>query len=462
MGGKMSIKVTHKKYGLGAVLKERYGGHECYVSFHNGVIAWLPKSSLNFDNSTMQPLPYSNNKSTNDRAINIEDKNFKYRMVIEALRAGIAPCSNIEGFTFGRDLEINKFKAFLNDENTGTQFILGEYGTGKSHLLEMLSLKALEQNWVVAKLDIDPSEAPLYKPKRIYKEIIDSLKYIKYNKICNFKDLIIDICDSKNSLQKRELWTHQYFGNAMTRFVNVKSDSIINEYVWEWLRGDGIDLFNYPKMYDYQTAGNIYSYILSAIGWAAHDVLGLKGLLILLDEAESMNKDYYNSRQYSLSNNFFKGIMLMCRNDPRLNEECRKYSFYNGNNNCLTGSLTDLHYCGISKHQFPFLWKEKSNTKVIFSFIDFNDEDLKEISEGSTLIELQKLDEPALHDVLLGIVDVYKKCYGTNVDKDYIESIFKSVPRDTIRKFIKGSVEALDIIRYHPDSDIRSLISGNN
>ncbi len=79
--------------------------------------------------------------------------------LINSLTAGVVPRIGLRHIAVGRKNEVN---AFLNDMNTiedgGASFrlISGQYGSGKSFLLQMIRNNAMDKNFVVADADLSP------------------------------------------------------------------------------------------------------------------------------------------------------------------------------------------------------------------------------------------------------------------------------------------------------------------
>ena len=79
--------------------------------------------------------------------------------LINSLTAGVVPRIGLRHIAVGRKNEVN---AFLNDmktiEDGGASFrlISGQYGSGKSFLLQMIRNNAMDKNFVVADADLSP------------------------------------------------------------------------------------------------------------------------------------------------------------------------------------------------------------------------------------------------------------------------------------------------------------------
>lgn len=79
--------------------------------------------------------------------------------LINSLTAGVVPRIGLRHIAVGQANEVN---AFLNDmktiEDGGASFrlISGQYGSGKSFLLQMIRNNAMDKNFVVADADLSP------------------------------------------------------------------------------------------------------------------------------------------------------------------------------------------------------------------------------------------------------------------------------------------------------------------
>jgi hypothetical protein len=77
--------------------------------------------------------------------------------IINSLNAGVVPRVGVEHIAVGREKELNSLFQNLNDIAEGVaafRFIIGNYGSGKSFLLQMIRNRAMEQGFVVADADL--------------------------------------------------------------------------------------------------------------------------------------------------------------------------------------------------------------------------------------------------------------------------------------------------------------------
>jgi hypothetical protein len=79
--------------------------------------------------------------------------------VINSLGAGVVPRVGLEYIAVGREQELKSLLSNLDDIAEGVaafRFIIGNYGSGKSFLLQLIRNHAIEQGFVVADADLSP------------------------------------------------------------------------------------------------------------------------------------------------------------------------------------------------------------------------------------------------------------------------------------------------------------------
>lgn len=421
----------HSEQEIGPVLDEA-------PVLDNETIRILPQQTIEF---TPQYSPFSSDS-------------FDARWVIEALRLGVVPHQKVGQFSCGRETESNHIDTWLSSD-MGCMILSGEYGSGKSHMLDLTAAKGIQNNWAVASIEIDPNESPFNQPKKIYRNIISSFVFQENDRLYGFREFFLKVLYSSDKQDLKKLSTHPYLGPLIKFWLkNYKQTDTFDEDLLNWIEGEEINIAGFPRMYGYQTASNIYCNILSGIGWAAHNILGLQGLLILVDEGEGIDKGFYNTYQIDKAENFIKGLILTSDSMPDLTEEIDEIKRNAASPGVKTGNLTGLRYCG-QKMIVPYLWEEKSHVKIMFSFIPYIIPIVLEkiiqddrICSRIPIIELEELNEDHLIELYDKIQRLYEVAYAFTSPNHIIDSL----PKDKTRLFVKSVVEALDVMRFNPET----------
>ncbi|MDX9723191.1 MAG: DUF2791 family P-loop domain-containing protein [Myxococcota bacterium] len=257
-------------------------------------------------------------------------------LTLEAMRLGVVPSTRVEAYTVGRDEEMAAIAADLGRveaDGGAVRVFLGDYGTGKTHLLEIAQLSALARGHLCARVVLDPSETSPSQPKRVFRAAMRSLRYPDRSESSGLglRPLLQQAIDNDEALaafdvkpakgrsteQRLEQGYHLYLSPALSYFKTLsrplsrpprKVDEAQREswleqqsnLLFEWLEGHPTvsnqlideELHklpgHHPKIYsllDYRPWSRIYGYLLSGIARLARAV-GYQGLTVLLDEAE--------------------------------------------------------------------------------------------------------------------------------------------------------------------------------
>ena len=422
----MADKETlHSRYGAGRVVGERHGGFEKRVLFRNGLERWVRLDDLKDVNrrpsKSLITLKFQH----------VPDEELSARQLIEAFRLGIVPDRHVEDFTFGRKREMEKLRKWLGMPSRSSLRVVGEYGVGKSHILAYAHRRALRDGFAVAAVDMDPNENPFHKPKRIFGRLVRSFRYISRvdNRERGFRDFL------QEALRAGFLDDHRYF----SRLIQPDDD------LWNWIEAREAaprPVLNfdpaykrYLSLFDFSNAANIYCYLISGLGWAAREALGLKGLLLLFDEAETVGARGH-TYQLQRGRQFITALIRMAANNRRLARH---------------PGITGLPY---SRHasDVPFLYRIPCGVRLLFAFTP--EVDWYRISElrRVPLMELQSLSAPALREVFEEICKFYGEAYDLSGDfkPGGLFPRLRSIRRNHTRTFVKGSVEALDLARFSP------------
>lgn len=101
------------------------------------------------------------------------------REIIDALRRGTVPKEGLDVLAVGLDRFAKNLDGELATARTGGavfKAVRGEYGSGKTFFSRHLAGRALGQGFAVAEVQISETETPLHKLETVYRRICDSLR----------------------------------------------------------------------------------------------------------------------------------------------------------------------------------------------------------------------------------------------------------------------------------------------
>lgn len=220
--------------------------------------------------------------------------------LLEALRLGAVPGGGLDLYTVGRERELAQVDADLTAVRGGAgaaRAILGDYGTGKTHLLEHVAARARAQGFLVGTTALDPVDVPASNPRRVYRALVERLSFPDADLGMGLLPLL-DRARGNADIKTRFLSDerHAYLTPALSLWNRI--DETTAEPVLDWLGGAAQDytpelnarygLYGkkaLPALMDYRPWAHIYAYLLSGLSAMAH-TLGYAGLVVLLDEAE--------------------------------------------------------------------------------------------------------------------------------------------------------------------------------
>lgn len=432
-------KVYHSIFGYGRVIGYRSRYKQAQVKFED-ITLWIEIEDL----EKVRPTDADKLTSASMKKL-IDLPSERARKAIEALRLGVVPESEIEEFTFHRQKEIEQIEQCFEQvekEGSSSAIIIGEYGTGKSHFLDFISSKALKKGFVVAKAEMDIYEIRPHRPKRLYAALMENIKWEPNGSINRLRDFIKFAINDQSAI--RVMDEHRFFKPILETFINKESSDL--DLICDFLEGkDGlrVDIIrkNYSNyklqaLYDSAYAADLYCYILTGLSNLTR-ALGFKGLIILIDEAESINYIDYNEKEKA--DNLIKGLLLACIKKHYRDKE--------------------LFHSTMRRLTFPYCFSFPSYLFVILAMTPrFEDYDEPDWYSKVKKIELSTIDESDMQDIFESLVQIYKIAYPNfQIEKmdDLKSTLFEiwmdfTTERIEFRQALKCIVEALDIKRHFP------------
>src|SRR4051794_13562676 len=173
--------VIHPQLGPGKLLKTYMGGFEFEVLFESGRRFRLPAREFEADSVTAwqsRATPAGNGVSPREPVLELDQ--FRARQTLEALRLGIVPVQDVETLTIGLEAErVSLDRALARSKERGgdVQAVIGDYGFGKSHFVELAARRGLRENFLIASASLDLVETPPGKAHEIYRALTRSIRY---------------------------------------------------------------------------------------------------------------------------------------------------------------------------------------------------------------------------------------------------------------------------------------------
>lgn len=389
--------------------------------------------------------------------------------ILNALRMGVIPDTILDELVVGRTHEIEELSEMLEgikeDGYSAVKFIKGEYGTGKSFMLNYLKQKAMEEGFVVASLSItggfnfsrfDSLYTAIMSSLEIksdhrgkgtsFEEIFENwLKGIKREKALNTasKD-IYSVISSLNDFNNA-------FAMVLLTYIRAKinNDYELANIAASWIKGDRNVSYELKKRLnvkgsiDIENAINVFRGFVSLLS-----LIGYSGILVFVDELEMVMNNRSDTRLKTYAN--IRYIMDACgtgeleqcgfifAGTPELfNNEEKGFKSYDALSQRIGTTI------GLTKDQVTNLRQPVITLKV------FEQDDYYNLTEKIINIHSSHYQYRAPVDLMTIYNLVMIECSKTN--KDSI----------TVRNYSKKLLEILDLIEQNPDLPIfKTKVSG--
>lgn len=451
-------QVEHPQFGPGQITAVYRNGLEWLVRFENGLRFRRPASEFNGAGLPLaetqpvyavpfQPAPMPPNQ-------------LDARQLIESLRVGIAPAHHVPELTIDLQAERESLIRGLNQahqQGGAVRAVVGEYGYGKSHLVELTTQEALNRNFLVAAVSLDLSELPPHQPFAIYREAMRHLHYPDTDER-GLGPLL-----EKTAVQPHTLSQLQAHSPAERDPLVIALQAITNtpssrrRQAWQnWLMGGRrVTLMNkamprgvkFPSIYKVGHNARQIAYLFTAVSALAR--LGnYSGLCLLIDEAESYS--LLPARQRPKATLFFQAMIYAA----------------------LRSQQDKIHADQFPQHRwcdYPMAYDQGQS--LFFLFTITRSDNRLPLDEWLAADEIFNLDPDAepqevgqfLQRILAYHAQAYQYEPGdrqTQIRRGAAEHLAMGVRngRLSMRSVVRLAVELYDLLYLHPDYDVATLL----
>ena len=434
MASLINQTVVHPRHGQGRIKSTKHGGMRLAVHFEG-------QKGLSFVRRDEVEFVVAVSRKAVSHAQRQQSEKLKPRRMLEAFRLGIVPEDCITSFTFGREYETNELKNWLNQSSQGGLVMVGSYGSGKTHFLKYARTCALHEGYAIASTEINPLESPFSKPKRIYRQLVQNLQVpTRDGGNLNFRQLLA------KAFEHNLLLGHPYF-QYVAKYRN-------NSDIWRWIEATEDDAKPYspdnaykdlPGLYGHHgNTANIFCYLLSTLGWLVrHKAIGAKGLLLMFDEAESLDQSN-TPTAIDRSYNFLDALIATANSEPELLGKPTGHRF------------TYAAYADT----IPFLYQKRSGLKTLITFTSCEyGQQSQELGKLPTLY-LEPLNSKALSGVFDQICTLYSEVFNLTEQQLKVDEIREVVidGHSPTRLAVKKYIEALDLVRFYPHRELSEIL----
>lgn len=254
----------------------------------------------------------------------------KRREIIEALRSGTVPKRGLELFAVG----LERFEKAIDEEldsvaagNGKFKAVQGDYGAGKTFFSRWLEHRAREKGFATAQVQVSESETPLYRMETVYRRAVEGLQTREWSDgafhalvdrwFFSLEDEVLangrgqdaeQVALAVGQLLERRLAdvsaTQPDFAAALRacHTARVRGDHATSDGLVAWLMGNpnvGAGIKRAADLkgeLDHFGAGGFIRGLLEVLKQT-----GRKGLVLVLDEAETIQRVRKESREKSLN-----------------------------------------------------------------------------------------------------------------------------------------------------------------
>ena len=407
-------------------------------------------------------------------------------IIIKSLEGGVVPNMGVQHLLVGRNREVEEVIKILDnvaDGESDIRFWVGDFGSGKSFMLATIEQIALQKNFVVSTLDLNPSRrfyATDRKAVALYTEIIDNIKTktLKSGNVLSSiieewlnqifsrvsEDLNVEISEILEGEYQKEVTNEilniigdfsavglsYEFAQAIVMFYEgfINDNRLLKTNAIRWLRGDITtkteakkELFINQIINDdnwFDALKNMSELLLG---------IGYSGFVVNFDEAVNL---YKIPQSVTRERNYER--ILNIYNEAKSNIAKGLFINFGATRKTIFDENRGLSSYGALKGR---LGNEDSM-------------DNKLVNTNRTVLGLKPLSNEEIYTLLENLVNVYNVHYKESIqisEKEiitYMEGQLNRPGADeflTPRAVIKDFIEILDLKRQNSNVDLMDIIS---
>ena len=451
--------VEHPQYGRGRLAAIYRNGTEWMVRFDSNLRFRRPRSEFIGQQETAVSLKPAITQPISPM-IPMSPAQFDARQLIEALRVGIAPATQIQRLTIGLEEERARLKMGLSQahQSGGAAIaIVGDYGYGKSHIVELAAQEALAQNFLVATVSLDLLELPAHRAFEIYAGFLRHMRYPDNDEpgvaallhkartmptvMQRLREMApteqdpllfaLDALNGTTSTRGRTAWVDWLLGG---RRLKLMSQAIPR----------GVKV---PSIYKSGNNARQITYLLSGISILAR-LVGYSGLCLLIDEAESYS--LLSAGQRAKASQFFSAIIAATQDEQ----------------------VGKMQPDDVPQHRwrdYPLRYSERQSLFFLFTVTRSDNR----MPLESWLVEEQILELTPHHTpqeighFLQQVLNYHAQAYGYTpgerhgqIRRGAAEHLAQGVRTDrlSIRSVVRLAVELFDLLYLYPEYDVTTLL----
>ncbi len=391
------------------------------------------------------------------------------RRVIEGLRAGVPNRHVVTALGCLQPEVEGRFRRLLEatQQNISTgpcprgMVIEGEFGSGKSHILEYLQTLALEANFICSRIVIS-KETPLYHPVRLYYSAIETA--VIPNKRGEIFSEITGECD---------VWTPRYknlvswvnnpesridprFAATLMLYERLSSDMELGHRMTRFWTGDPIGVGDLKKYLQEAGFGERFTFgkvsaaelALQRFQFAARlmQAAGYAGWILLIDEAELIGRYSVTQRAKSYA------------------EVARLMNSDGGPTLPGLGTVLAL----TNDFREDVLEKKGDNVKLLEKLRANNTEADQLLADkaqkGMSLLQSQRIPighppSAIIHDAYRAIRALHLKGHGWHMWENTADGPATIASGTSMRKYVKSWVTQWDSLRFYPGEESEIEVS---